>query len=182
MILLNGQPAGLSLTQDNKAPRGWPCTLQEKARSQHKHGAPCRGEQTSLESKCAILTCSTAHMQFSFFIFQCCLCQEHYWDQTHAGVQKKHIGTKCCNAMARYTEYQSIALPFQHEWWFSRSTFRWGEQEVSAGWFSTSISYNGGHFSPHRMTYEGKATALISILLWRMVAKVSYYLFSICCV
>lgn len=93
----------------------------------------------------------------------------------------KHMHV-CCNAMARYTEYQSIALPFQHEWWFSRSTFRWGEQKVSAGWFSTSISYNRGHFSPHRMTYEGKATALISILLWGMVAKVSFYMLSICCV
>lgn len=41
----------------------------------------------------------------------------------------KHMHV-CCNAMARYTEYQSIALPFQHEWWFSRSTFRWGEQNM----------------------------------------------------
>lgn len=67
--------------------------------------------------------------------------------------------------------------------WLSRindgspGTFRWEEQEVSAGWFSGSISYKRGHFSPYRMTYEGKAMAFISILLWGMVAKVS----SICC-
>lgn len=84
--------------------------------------------------------------------------------------------TESCTAEVMYTEYQSTAPALEHEWWFSRSTFRWEEQEVSAGWFSASISYKRGHFSPHRMTYEGTAAAFISILLWGMVAKVSLYL------
>lgn len=44
------------------------------------------------------------------------------------------------------------------------------------GWFSTLISYKRGHFCHCRMTYEGTVAALISILLWGMVAKVCLYL------
>lgn len=92
MILQNGRPAGLSLTHDNKALRVWPCTLQQIAKSQHEQGATCRGEWASLESKCACPVLTSAAAQHTvcnslFLICQCCLCQTHHWDQTHAGAQ-----------------------------------------------------------------------------------------------
>lgn len=75
VILQNGRPAGLSLTQDNKALRLWPCTLQQEAKTQHEHGGSMsrwRGESWKLMRLSVLHLCS-AHMQFSFFIFQCCL-------------------------------------------------------------------------------------------------------------
>ena len=91
----------------------------------------------------------SAHMQFSFSISQRCLCEKekHHRDQTHMGVKSQ--------SQSQVHRVSKRRLAVQHEWWFSRSSFRWREQEVSAGWFSASISYNRGHFSPHTVTYEG---------------------------
>ncbi len=179
MILQNGRPAGLSLTHDNKALRVWPCMLEQKAKSQHEQGATCWGERAGLESKCAcpFLTHVAAHVCNSLSLSVNAVFVKHTTEiKHHTGRTKKCMGTKSSIAKARYTEYQNAALALQHEWCFSRSTFRWEEQEMSAGWFSASISYKRGHFSLHRMTYEGTAAAFISILLWGMVAKVSLYL------
>lgn len=165
MILQNGRPAGLNPAEDNKGVRGWPHTLQRKAKSQHEH------VEVSLESKCAcpFLTYVAADIHF---LYHSKTPLTRTLLRSNTQVEK----TEGCTAEAMYTEYQSTAPALEHEWWFSRSTFRWEEKEVSAGWFSASISYKRGHFSPHRMTYEGTAAAFISILLWGMVAKVSLYL------
>lgn len=180
VILQSGRPAGLSFTQDNKALRVWPCTPQQKAWSQHEHGATCLGECRVLKANVPFLfrthvagpICDSLSLSFNVVFVK------HTTEIKHAQAYQKHrIRThRAAQPRHRATESQSAALAFQHEWWFSRSTIRWEEQEVSAGWFSASISYKGGHFSSRRMTYEGTAAAFISILLWGMVAKVSLYL------
>lgn len=121
----------------------------------------CRGEWVSLEIKCAclFLTYIAAHIHTILYLSFNGAFVKNTTEIKHTGVQK----TESCAANARYTGYQSTAPLLKHEWWFSRNTFRWEEKEVSAGWFSASISY--------RITYEGTATAVISILLWRMVVQ-----------
>ncbi len=175
--LQNGRPAGLSLAKDDKGHRVWPCMLQQKIESQHEPtGNTFRwmGESSKRMCLCVSHSCCAAHMQFSFFTFQWCPGQEHYWDQTHAFQYKN---TRHKELHSKDVLYQSAALALQREWWLSGSTFRWGEQEVSASWFSASILYIRRHFFPLWMTDEGTAAAFISIILWGMVAKVSPYLF-----
>ena len=95
-------------------------------------------------------------------------------DQTHVCVQKhtQPLGA----AQPRYSTQNIKALHLLDGMndGFSGSTFRREEQEVSD--LALQSRTGGGHFSRHKMTYEGTATAFVSILLCGTVAELSLYL------